>query len=119
MAINRENSNSKLIELKDGTLVQIESIESSGLVTRNQFIDKVSYSLKNNLESIEPALVEISRPIASAFSKIRQEHGIEVEKAEVEVGFNFEATGNIFITHSKSNASLNVKLVLKNPKNES
>jgi hypothetical protein len=38
---------------------------------------------------------------------------MEIEQAEVEIGFSFEAEGNLYITKSKASANLTVKLTLK------
>lgn len=56
-------------------------------------------------------LISISLPIAEVWKEINKE--MEIEQAEVEMGFNFEGEGNLYITKAKAGANLTVKLVLK------
>jgi hypothetical protein len=97
----------KLIELEDGTLVEIEVSPdqaqpiSSGLASR----------VNETFEKIRPILINTCRPIASVCKEMNKE--MEIEQAEVEIGFSFEAEGNLYITKSKASANLTVKLTLK------
>ncbi len=63
------------------------------------------------IDKIKPILLNICKPITSVWREISKD--MEIEKAEIDVGFSFEGQGNIFITKAKAGANLNVKLVLK------
>jgi hypothetical protein len=101
----------KLIELKDGTLVEVEVSPDKA--------QPISGSLASHVEEtfdkIRPILIRTCRPIAAAWKEINQE--MYIEQAEIELGFSFEAEGNLYITKSKAGANLTVKLVLKPSKN--
>lgn len=85
------------IEVPEGQVQQI----SGGLA------DKVNATF----DKIQPILVKTCRPITQAWKEISQD--MEVERAEIELGLSFEAEGNIYVTKSKANANLTVKLLLK------
>ncbi|NJK66059.1 MAG: hypothetical protein HC941_05565 [Microcoleus sp. SU_5_3] len=102
---------SKLIELEDGTLIEIEVLEEQAQQISHRFADKVS----TTFDKIKPILVKTCRPIAAAWKEINQE--MQIEQAEVEIGFSFEGEGNVYVTKAKAGSNLKVKLVLK-PKPE-
>jgi Trypsin-co-occurring domain 1 len=99
----------KLIELKDGTLIEVEVKEKEARQLAGSVADRVD----STFEKIRPILVDTCRPIMAAWKELNQE--MHIEQAEVEIGFSFEGEGNIYITKAK--ASSNVKLVLK-PSNQ-
>ncbi|MGB3513240.1 MAG: CU044_2847 family protein [Microcoleaceae cyanobacterium] len=67
--------------------------------------------VKSTFPEVKPMLISISLPIAEVWKEINKE--MEIEQAEVEMGFNFEGEGNLYITKAKAGANLTVKLVLK------
>ncbi|KKD39292.1 CU044_2847 family protein [Limnoraphis robusta] len=97
----------RLIELEDGILVEAEVPEDEAQPISTNVVKEV----KSSFEKVKPILVSISRPIAEAWKEINKD--MEIEQAEVEVAFNFEGEGNIYITKAKTGANLKVKLVLK------
>lgn len=97
----------KLIELEDGTLIEVEVPPDQAQPISGGLADKVGSSL----ERIQPLLVQVCRPILAAWKEINQEMG--VESAEVELGLGFEGEGNLYLTKSKVNATITVKLMLK------
>ncbi|WP_293047985.1 CU044_2847 family protein [Moorena sp. SIO1F2] len=99
----------KLIELDDGTLIEVEVPEDQAQQISNRFADKVS----TTFDKIKPILVKSCRPITAAWKEINQE--MQIDKAEVEINFNFEAEGNVYVSKAKAGSHLKVKLVL-NPK---
>jgi hypothetical protein len=38
---------------------------------------------------------------------------MQIEQAEIQIGFSFEGEGNLYVTKSKAGANLTVKMVLK------
>lgn len=97
----------KLIELEDGTLVEVEVAEDEPQKIAGGFADKV----KTTFDKIKPLLINTSKPIIDAWKEIEQK--MPVQQAEVELGLSFEGEGNLYITKSKAKANLTVKLVLK------
>ncbi|NEQ75539.1 MAG: hypothetical protein F6K24_33480 [Okeania sp. SIO2D1] len=102
----------RLIELEDGILVEAEVPENEAQPISTNGIKEV----KSSFAKVKPILISISRPIAEAWQEINKD--MEIEQAEVEVGFNFEGEGNLYITKAKAGTNLKVKLVLKPKKSE-
>ncbi|MBW4578150.1 MAG: hypothetical protein KME42_01070 [Tildeniella nuda ZEHNDER 1965/U140] len=96
----------KLIELENDILVEVEVPEDQARQISSHFADQVS----STVDKIKPVLVKICRPIAEVWREVNQE--MQIEKAEIEINFGFEGEGNIYITKAKANANLVVKLVL-------
>lgn len=97
----------KLIQLEDGTLVEVEVPPDQAQQISGGFADRVN----ETFDKVRPILVNTCRPIAAAWKEISQE--MEIEQAEVQLGLSFEGEGNLYITKSKAGANLTVKLVLK------
>ena len=102
----------RLIELEDGILVEAEVPEDEAQPISTNVIKEV----KSSFAKVKPILISISRPIAEAWQEINKD--MEIEQAEVEVGFNFEGQGNIYVTKAKAGTNLKVKLILKPKKSE-
>lgn len=97
----------KLIELTDGTLVEVEIPDNQAQEISSQPTDRVDATL----EKIKPILTKVCAPISEAWSEISND--LKIEGAEVEIGFGFEGEGNIYITKAKASSNLTVKLHLK------
>ncbi|KAB8335218.1 CU044_2847 family protein [Brasilonema bromeliae] len=97
----------KLIELEDGTLVEVEVPEDQAKQISGSAADRVS----TTFNKIKPILVNTCRPIADAWQELNQE--MQIEQAEIEIGFSFEGEGNVYVTKAKAGSNLKVKLVLK------
>ncbi len=97
----------KLIELEDGTLVEVEVPEDQAQQISGGLADKVSATV----DKIKPVLVKVCQPITAAWKEISKD--MEIEKAVVEVGLSFEGEGNLYVTKSKAGANLTITLELK------
>jgi hypothetical protein len=97
----------KLIELEDGILVEVEVPEDQAKQISGSLADRVG----TTFDKIRPVLVKTCRPIAAAWKEINQE--MEIEQAEIQIGFSFEGEGNLYVTKSKAGANLTVKMTLK------
>ncbi len=97
----------KLIEMEDGTLVEVEVSQDEAREISGGLADKVSASF----DKIKPILINTCRPITAAWKELSRE--MEIDKAEVQLGLSFEGEGNLFVTKSKAGANLTVKLILK------
>ena len=97
----------KLIELEDGTLVEVATPEDQVQQISGGFADKVNSTFDN----IRPLLIKTCRPIMAAWDELNQE--MHIERAEIELGLSFEGEGNIYVTKATASANLVVKLSLK------
>ena len=95
---------SKLIKLEDGTLVEVEVPENEAQKISGGFAEKVD----SKFEEVKPVLLNICRPLTEVWQELNQD--MHVEEAEVELGLSFEGQGNLFVTKSKLEANLTVKL---------
>ena len=97
----------KLIELEDGTLVEVEVSPDQAQPISGGLADKVSASF----DKIRPLLIKTCRPIAEVYKELNQE--MHIDQAEIQLGFSFEGEGNLYVTKTKAGANLMVKLVIK------
>ena len=97
----------KLIELEDGTLVEVKVEPGQAQPIAWGPANKVS----TTFDKIRPLLAKTCRPVADALKELNQE--IHIEQAEIVLGLSFEGEGNLFITKSKARANLTIKLILK------
>jgi hypothetical protein len=97
----------KLIQLDDGTLVEVEVPEDQARQISGGFADKVSSSF----DKIKPLLVRVCRPVVEAWGEINQD--MDIDQAEIQLGLSFEGEGNLYVTKTKANANLIIKLTLK------
>ena len=97
----------KLIELEDGTLVEVEALENQVQQISGGAAEKVS----SQFQKIKPTLLRACQPIVETWKELNKE--VVLEQAEVELGLSFEGEGNIYVTKSKAAANLTVKLVIK------
>jgi hypothetical protein len=104
---------SKLIELGDGTLVEIEVPENRAQPISGGAADKIKDA---TIDKIKPIILKACRPISEVWKDLDKD--MHIEQAEVELGLGFEAEGNLYITKAKGNANLTVKFTLK-PKSNS
>lgn len=98
---------SKLIELHDGTLVEVEVPVGQAQKISGGFAEKVNATF----DKIQPLLIRICQPIVNTWKEINKD--MNIEQAEVEIGLSFEGEGNLYITKSKAGANLTIKLLLK------
>jgi hypothetical protein len=103
----------KLIELDDGTLIEVEVPEGEARKISSHFAEKVN----STFDRIKPILKQACRPIAEVCQELNQE--VHVDQAEIQVSFSFEGEGNIYITKAKAGSNLTVKLVLKPKRDQS
>jgi len=100
----------KLIELEDGILVEVEVPADQAKPISGGAASRVS----ETFDKIKPILINTCSSIASVWTEINKE--MAIEQAEVELGLSFEGEGNLYITKSKASANLTVKLTLKQKK---
>jgi len=97
----------KLIELDDGILVEVEVDSDHAQAISGGLAQKVSSSFNK----IKPLLKNVCKPITETWNELNKE--MNVEQAEIQVSLSFESEGNLYIAKSKAGANLSVKLLLK------
>ena len=104
---------SKLIQLTDGTLVEVE--------TTGDEVQQISGGLAEKVDAamgkIQPALLKTCQPIVAAVKSLRAD--VDIEQVEVEVGLSFDVEGNIYITKANLGANVLVRMTLKKAVGES
>jgi hypothetical protein len=97
----------RIIELNDQTLVEIEVPDAQARQIASGVVEKVDSAL----EKIKPILLRICRPIAEAWKDLNND--FEVNEAEIELGLSFEGEGNVYITKAKAGANVTIRLKMK------
>jgi hypothetical protein len=98
----------KLVKLReDDILVEVEVSEEQAREISSRNADEVD----STINKIYPVLVSACRPIINVWQAVKQD--IQLEQAEIELGFSFEGEGNLYIAKTKATATLTVKLVVK------
>jgi hypothetical protein len=103
---------SKLIQLKDGVLVEVEAPASQSRELSGSFADKVNA----NIDKIKPILTSVTQPILATWDEIKQ--NVLVDQAEVELGLSFDIEGNVYIAKTSVSANITIRLVLKPVSNQ-
>ncbi len=102
--------NTTLIELEDGTFIEIDVPGDYVQPISGNTAKKVKATID---ESLTPILLNTIKPIKEVWGELNKD--MLVEKAEIELSFGFELEGNVYIAKSKANANLTVKLFLAKP----
>ena len=97
---------SELIKLQDGTLVEIENSDND----IEQISGGVANRVDESIDIIAPLLKRAIAPIRDTFDELNKD--MSIEKAEIELGIGFEASGDIFIVKGKGKANLSIKITL-------
>lgn len=97
----------RLLKLGDGILVEAEVSDDEA----RPISSRQAKSVDETLASLAPLLIKVCQPIAASWAELNR--AMNIEQAEVELGFSFEAEGNVYIARGKTGATLTVKLVLK------
>ncbi len=99
----------KLIELQDGTLVQVEANESGfGQIKQSNSPEQIR---NVTIDAIRPLLLRISKPVTDVWRELSED--LQVQQAEIEIGLGFEGEGNIFLAKAKGSANIVIRLQLK------
>lgn len=97
----------RLIELADGTLVEI-TVLGDGV---QEISGRLAERVNSTTDRILPVLVNACRPVAAAWRELNKE--MVIKEAEIEFGLSFEGEGNVYITRAMAGANLVVKITLK------
>lgn len=97
----------KLIQLEDDTLVEVEVPPDQAQPISGGLANRVNASF----DKIKPVLLKTCQTLIGSLKEISE--NMPVERSEIELGLSFEAEGNLYVTKSKGGANLIIKLVLK------
>jgi hypothetical protein len=91
-----------IIELEDRILIDAE-------VTNYQ-VSGPSEQVQKAIDSVRPLLLKVVQPVLSAWNDLAK--SATVEKAEIELAFGIEASGNFFVASTKGSSNLKVKVTV-------
>jgi hypothetical protein len=91
-----------IIELEDKILIEAE-VSGYEVASPDQQVEKT-------IESVRPLLLKVVQPVLSAWKELS--YTASIEKAEIELGFGVEASGNFFVASTKGNANLRITLTI-------
>jgi hypothetical protein len=107
----------RFLELKDGVIIEIDGPEG----VRQEMHTSTAERVDTTMEMVGTMLSRILSPIGEAFKGLHEalDVPIAVDTAEVELGVSFSAEGNLFVTKSKGEGTLKVKVAFKPVKESS
>ena len=91
-----------IIKLQDGLRIQAE-------ITDYQ-VSSPGKEVQTTIDAVRPLLVKAVEPVVSAWTELSKTANLE--KAEIELSFGIESSGNFFIASAKGSASLKVTLTI-------
>src|SRR5690348_15380468 len=97
----------KLIELSDGTLVEVDVVPGES----RQIAGSVAEKVNSRLSEIQEIITKLGRPIAESCKELCASSN--VTKVEFEIGLGFEAEGNIYISKAKGKANIKAKFTVE------
>lgn len=98
---------SRLIQLEDGTLVQVET---TGNETQ-QISGGVAGKVEATFDKIKPVLLHICQPLVDTGRHLRNH--VDLEQIEVELGLSFDIEGNIYVARTNVGANILIRMTIK------
>ena len=68
--------------------------------------------LERSFKGMTPLIVKACEPIANSLHEIKERYGINVSSAELEVNLSYLASGAAYLSESKQESSVTIKLLL-------
>lgn len=97
----------KLIELDDGVLMEIEVPKDQAVPISGGAVDRVNATL----DEIGPLLIRACKPVNAAWQELSRE--IQIDSAQVALGVNFTGEGSLYIAKATAEANLTITLTFK------
>jgi hypothetical protein len=108
LSLKREKAMiSKLIQLEDGTLVQVEATGNE----RQQISGGGAEKVEATFDKIKPVLLNVCQPLVATVKGLRDY--VDLEQVEVEVGLSFDIEGNIYVAKTSLGTNVLVRMTLK------
>ncbi len=96
----------RLLETGDGILIEYESGKRDEKISSGS-----TKKIEKGLEQIAPLLINACSNMKQIWSNA--EAVDHVDQVQIQMGLNFEAGGNLYITQAKGGASISVTVTLK------
>ena len=97
---------SKLIELEEGILVEVEVADDQVQKCAGGAADRVDQAM----ESIKPLIRKACQPVIEVWDELNQ--GLTISEAQIELGLGFAAEGGVFIAKGSASANLTITLTI-------
>lgn len=98
----------KLIELEDGLLVEVEASPEE---SPRQIAAGAAREVAGSMSAAQDLLLKAVQPIASVWDELNKD--LTIEQVEIELALGFEAEGNLFLVKGTGNANICFKLTAK------
>lgn len=102
----------KLIELSDGLLVEVEAEDDAVQQIAAGAADRVDRAL----DGAQSLLKKAVQPVVSVWDELNRD--LAIEKVEIQLALGFEAEGNLFVARGTGNANINFKLIVSPKKRD-
>jgi hypothetical protein len=97
----------KLIELADGTLIEVSVRPGEVRQISGGLAEKVA----SGFDKVSDLIARVCNPVFATCMEMSKT--TKVDQAEIELGLSFEAEGNVYITKVKGRANLTVKFIVR------
>ena len=95
-----------IIELQDGIRIEA-AVTDYQVAAPGKVVEKT-------IDSVRPLLLKAIQPVLSVWNDLSE--SVTIEKAEIEIAFGIETSGNFFVASAKGNANVKIKLTVgRNP----
>ena len=102
----------KLIELSDGLLVEVEAEDDTVQQIAAGAADRVDQAL----DGVQGLLKKAVQPVVSVWDELNRD--LAIEKVEIQLALGFEAEGNLFVARGTGKANINFKLIVSPAKRD-
>jgi Trypsin-co-occurring domain 1 len=97
----------KLVRLGDGILVEVEVPPDEA----QEISGGTASTVDATLEQIRPIILAAAQPIMEAWGELAE--GSRVDHVQVELGLSLEGEGSLYLTRSKSEATITLSVELR------
>jgi hypothetical protein len=101
------NVATKLIELNDGILVEVQAQEGGYEALSSRLADRVTTSI----DGIGALASKLCKQVGDSLKDLK--HDVEIEHVEVALNLGFEAEGNIYIARLGADANVSVTFTIR------
>jgi hypothetical protein len=103
----------RLIELSDGLLVEVQADEEAVQQIAAGSADRVERALDGARSLLKKAV----QPVVSVWDELN--HDLTIEQVEIQLALGFEAEGNLYIARGTGSANINFTLTVSPKKRHS
>lgn len=98
----------RLIELKDGLLVEVEVPPDEA---PRPIAAGAAERVEGAMDAASDLLIKAVQPVVSVWDELNRD--LTIEQVEIDLALGFEAEGHLFLVKGKGNANINFKLRVK------